>query len=325
MAWDLTRNKIIKRALRLIGAIAQGDEPYAEQLSEGSEALNAFIKSFNIGSKLWKVRWYSRTLETTTENIVGSNGKIYNCIRGHISSADNCPVTGSEHQSFWQETGEEFSIWTTGSGYSIGDKIYVNNSGYKIYTATADHTAGATFAGDIGNWTQDTSYNTWETTTNYYNIGDLLLPSNTLEVINLWYRETENGQDTPIDLISGGQFIDIWDKQDKDLFPDIGWVEKTDSKQRLYLRKIPENKTSFELFIRAEEVVDDLTDPGANPDMFNTYYDMLCFGLALRLCPEYGIKAQEKRDIKEEFIELVNIYKQRNKEDVSEERIEPAF
>ena len=324
MAWDLTRNKVIKRALRMIGVIAQGDEPYAEQLSEGSDALNALIKSINIGTKLWKVRWYSKTLETTTTNILGSDGVIYDCLRGHTSSSDTCPITGSEYQAFWDANGTSFTIWTTGTDYVIGDQIYVDNSGDKVYTATADHTAGATFAGDIGNWSVDTTYTAWATATVYYNIGDLLLPTNTLEIMDVWYREISNDQDTPIELVSGQFFSEIDNKSDTDTFPSIAWVEKLEI-QRLYIRKIPTNKTSFQLFIRAEEVVDDLTTPGANPDMFTIYYDMLCYGLAVRLCPEYGIPLQERNSIKAEFVETVNLYKSRNKEDVTEESITPAF
>lgn len=328
MAWDLTRNKIIKRALRIVGATAQGDEPRAEQLSEASDALNAFLKSFNIGTKLWKVRWYSKTLETTTTNIVGTDGNIYDCIRGHVASTDNCPATGSEYQSFWKANGTSFDAWATGTDYVIGDQIYVLFNGYyKVYTANADHTAGATFTGDVANWDEDTTYTAWATTTSYYNIGDLILPTNTLEVLDVWYRDVANSNDTdtPIDLISGQQFMDMWEKQDTDTYPDYAYVDREGSQCRLYLRKIPNDSTSFQLFLRTEEVIDDLTEPGANPDMFNMYYDMLCYGLALRLCPEYGIKTQEKNDIKAELVEFVNIYKQRNKEDVEEEVIDPAF
>ena len=126
-------------------------------------------------------------------------------------------------------------------------------------------------------------------------------------------------------MISSGQFLDIWDKEDTDTYPDYAYVDKKDGGNRLFLRKIPNDLTAFELFVRVEEVIDDLVTPGANPDYNIEFYDMLIYGLAVRLCPDYGIRTGEKNDLKAEFVEAVNIYKQNNKEDVEEETIEPGF
>jgi hypothetical protein len=323
MAWDLTRNKIISRALRLIGAVPQGDSPFADQLADGSDALNSLMKSFNVGTKLWKVRTYSLQLNDT-DSVIGSDGYIYDCLRGHTSSSDTQPITGNEYQSLWNKTDTNYNAWATGTDYEIGDQIYVDYTGYKVYTCTAAHTAGATFAGDIANWDQDTTYDTWVTDTAYTSIGDVLLPVETLSVLKVWYKETESGNEYPIELISGLDFERLIDKNDTASTPDFAWVDKQ-IRQRLFFRDLPENKTYFELMINAEEVIDDLVLPGANPDMFSAYYDMLTFGLALRLAPEYGLTYRDKEDLRKELAGMVQQYMSTNKEDVDNEFIEPAF
>lgn len=52
--FNLTRDQIITSALRMIGAIAQGESPTATQISEAAEALNIMIKAWEAdGMPLW--------------------------------------------------------------------------------------------------------------------------------------------------------------------------------------------------------------------------------------------------------------------------------
>jgi hypothetical protein len=53
--WQMTRDEIISAALRKIGVIGEGVVANATQLSEGQEALNTLIASFQtLGLQLWK-------------------------------------------------------------------------------------------------------------------------------------------------------------------------------------------------------------------------------------------------------------------------------
>lgn len=328
MAWNLTRNNIIKMALRKVGAVAQGDEPYPEQLSEASDIFNLFLKNFNIGTKLWKVARYSVKLTETTTDIVGTDGYIYDCLRGHTSNEENRPVSGEKCQGYWEQQDiAQYTLWVTGTDYVIGDEIYVDNNGYRVYICNSDHTASAEFITDAADWTEEAAYTAWEEEVDYYNIGDVVLPTNVLEVMDVWYRETggTNRADTPIELISGQRFMDIRSKQDATTFPDYVYVDKADGVQRLFLRKVPSDITSFELFVRVEQLLDDLVTPSDNPDVAMQYYDLFIYGLAVKLAPDYGVPIKERNSLKTELVELVNLYKQRNKEDVDLEMIEPAF
>lgn len=61
--YNLTRDQIITGALRKVGAVAQGETPTAEQISEAAEALNVMVKAWEAdGMPLWGLTEYTITL-----------------------------------------------------------------------------------------------------------------------------------------------------------------------------------------------------------------------------------------------------------------------
>lgn len=61
--FDATRNEIIEGALRIVGAIGQGDTPTTAQYTESANALNMLIKALAAtGMPLWAVKESSITL-----------------------------------------------------------------------------------------------------------------------------------------------------------------------------------------------------------------------------------------------------------------------
>jgi len=60
--YTTTRDGIITRALRIVGAIGQGETPSATAITEAAEALNDLVKEWESdGMSLWCVRQYSFT------------------------------------------------------------------------------------------------------------------------------------------------------------------------------------------------------------------------------------------------------------------------
>ena len=54
--YSQTRDDIIKRALRLIGVLAQGETPTADQVTEAAAALNGLVKAWQAdGMPLWAI------------------------------------------------------------------------------------------------------------------------------------------------------------------------------------------------------------------------------------------------------------------------------
>ncbi len=122
MAWLQTRNQIISRALRIIGVVAQGETPSAEQFSEGTTALNALLLSLSVEDiKLWKREWLTKPLSVSSE-VLGSDGLNYKCIRSHTASTLTQPVTGAEWTMYWVQDGTAGIPWVDLTAYtSIGD------------------------------------------------------------------------------------------------------------------------------------------------------------------------------------------------------------
>ena len=62
-----SRNELITGALRIVGALAQGETPTTAQMTEGAEALNFLAKAWMAdGMPLWVIREYSLPLTAST-------------------------------------------------------------------------------------------------------------------------------------------------------------------------------------------------------------------------------------------------------------------
>lgn len=58
--FSVTRDDIIKRALRLIGVLAQGESPTSDQTTEAALALNGLVKAWQAdGMPLWALKSYA--------------------------------------------------------------------------------------------------------------------------------------------------------------------------------------------------------------------------------------------------------------------------
>lgn len=61
--FSVSRDDIIKRALRIIGVTSQGETPTTDQINEASLALNGLVKAWQAdGMPLWAIKEYSITL-----------------------------------------------------------------------------------------------------------------------------------------------------------------------------------------------------------------------------------------------------------------------
>lgn len=118
--FDLTRNELLASSLRKVGAIAQGESPSAEMISEASEALNVLTKNLE-GFRLWKREWWTKTFSAPGE-VTGTDALIYTCIRSHTSSAADTPITGANYKSYWKQMGLPGGVWADVTGYpAIGE------------------------------------------------------------------------------------------------------------------------------------------------------------------------------------------------------------
>lgn len=109
--FSTTRNELIKGALRIAGAIQQGEEPTTTQISEAAEALNMLVKSWQPdGLQLWVTREYTLSLTASTSSYTISTPKLLRVIQAYnhnTSSSVDIPmrvITRDEYNRLGNKT-----------------------------------------------------------------------------------------------------------------------------------------------------------------------------------------------------------------------------
>jgi hypothetical protein len=60
---------------------------------------------------------------TAGEEVLGTDGLNYTCIRKHESATGNKPITGDSYSLFWTQTGSSGGTWATATDYSNGELL----------------------------------------------------------------------------------------------------------------------------------------------------------------------------------------------------------
>jgi hypothetical protein len=77
--YTVQRNDIITRALRICGAVGQGETPTANAITEGATALNALVKEYQTdGMPLWKITQMTGITYTATNSYQVGIGQTSN-------------------------------------------------------------------------------------------------------------------------------------------------------------------------------------------------------------------------------------------------------
>lgn len=72
-----SRDQLISGALRMAGAIAQGENPSVTLVSEAAEALNMLVKAMQAdGMPLWAIKKYAITLTATGDYTIGVSATV---------------------------------------------------------------------------------------------------------------------------------------------------------------------------------------------------------------------------------------------------------
>ena len=114
--FSITRDQLISGALRIAGAIAQGETPTATQVTEAAEALNMLVKAMQAdGMPLWAIKKYAVTLTATADYTIGVGStvntpkplKVVNAYRHNTSTNIDVPmrvVTRQEYDMLGNKT-----------------------------------------------------------------------------------------------------------------------------------------------------------------------------------------------------------------------------
>ena len=144
-----TRNDMIDQAYRNIGVLPSGQNLTAEQYDEAGKILNTMIKSWRgQGILIQTLDWISIGLRQSNY-VVGSDGKTYECMRNHVSSVDNQPITGINYLTYWRVSIDSVIplAWVAGSNYVslCNYDLDINITGVKkgFYRLAPDASSGS--------------------------------------------------------------------------------------------------------------------------------------------------------------------------------------
>ena len=146
--FSVTRDDIIKRALRLIGALAQGETPTTDQVTEAALALNGLVKAWQAdGMPLWAIGTYTVTLVSGTNTYTIDNPKPLKALqawnRQTTSNVDipmrlisrqeynilgNKSVTGNPIQVYFEPNKDSSNVYlfpTPDTTSAAGNTVYI--------------------------------------------------------------------------------------------------------------------------------------------------------------------------------------------------------
>ena len=152
-ATTTTRNDIVRRALRKVGIIGDGETMSTEQLSNGCEELNGIIEGDNnLRNKMWKREWVIHPFTDASE--VTTGGKFYRCIMQHTSASDNEPDSGDEWTMYWIEDTSitSASAWANATAYTCPAQFSFPTGVMGIDQAFLRETNGADQQIEILSW-----------------------------------------------------------------------------------------------------------------------------------------------------------------------------
>lgn len=121
--WVRTRDQIITRALRIVGAVSMGDTPATDAVTEATEALNALVKQLQTkGVRLWTQDWVQKYVSNTDQCSV--DGTNYYCIRDGSGTDARSPETGSMWTVYWKEGGASGASIDSTVSYTCANIFY---------------------------------------------------------------------------------------------------------------------------------------------------------------------------------------------------------
>jgi len=126
---NFTLNEIIELAFEKVGGKSDGQNLTNEQFSRGKKILNMMVKNWRADNVfLWDMDWITVPFKPSSV-VLGTDGSDYECIRNHVSTEDNEPVTGLNYISFWKKLATNGAgIWIENQNYSSIANISLNSN-----------------------------------------------------------------------------------------------------------------------------------------------------------------------------------------------------
>ena len=285
-----TTYAILKRSLRMVGAYATTDEPRPEQLTDALEVMNMMLKSWQVDNFLWLRLPCTLFLNKgqTSYNLTDATG-FSHCVTAYTQTT--LAATAA--------TGAGTLSLTSSAGMADGDYIGVaSDNGVIEWFA-------ATFAGNIATLSGVTTANASSGNVVYSHTtaSQIKRPTRIFQANRKLYDSVaENGIEIPLMITGRDDYMILPNKTvqskttqvyyDPQLVTGILYVWPT--------ADTPKDKIKM---VIDRPIQDMLTDTDTY-DVPQEWLDCICYGLAVRLAPEYGISISERGLLDAEYKSL---------------------
>jgi len=279
-----TRNDIINRALSILGIKNRGRALTAEEVTDASTALNLFVKGLKAnGTYLWKYA------EGTLFLVYGQAQYV---LDGSTANAT---------ESFTQTTttadavlGATTIAVTSTSGFVVGYNIGVIQDDNTILWTTITNIASLTITLNTALTAAATSGNT---------VFVYQTKISRPESITSCRRRDSSNYDTAMSDLARSDYFNLSQK-DTAGKPTQFYYDKQLASGSLYLYSTPDIVTDTIKFT-FQKMFFDFDDSTDNPDFPVEWMETLAFGLASRLCYDYGIDPTKSEMIKRTADEMI--------------------
>jgi len=287
--FNQTTTEIVSEALKLCGVIEAGETLSADALSDGRTALQRMVKAWQgKGSHLWSkkegvlflVKGQNRyalgagtTDHATEENILIKTTLAANAAASatSITLTDATGIATAYKIGVVQDDGTYH--WTTVNGAPVGN----------VVTLTAGMASLATSGNRVF------AYET-----------DLVRP---LRVLDVRRRDESADQDIPIITFSRQGYMETPNKTTQSLVTQV-YYDPQLTQGQMYTWPTPPNILST-LRFTFWKPLQDMDAVNNDPDFPQEWLDAMTYGLAVRLCPQYGVPMQDRMWLKQEAAEML--------------------
>lgn len=297
--YTVTRDDIIKAALRGVGKLAQGAVPSTEDFLNCAQALNLLVKNWmGKGATLWKIQELTLPLVASVVRYpigpsagyvylisVTAGGSGYSSAPAVIFSAPpvGTVATGTAMVSGGAVTA--ITITNPGSGYVVAPAISIGGPG-----------AGAAATAYIAGLTADR-------------------PLRVLDEGN-FIRNTATNLDTSVHLLARGDYKNLGSKAPSGSYPNSIWYDPqisssgpTVSNGQLYVYPPLATGVAAEMHLQCQVPYSDLVNSGDIPDFPQEWFLALKWNLMDEIGPEYRVEIAERernenraRELREELL-----------------------
>jgi len=277
----ITKSQIIAAALRKIGAYDQGEAIPGEENAAASIALNLFVKSLPArGADLFLRQEVTLFLQKNEQKyLLGSTAEATtNFVATTLSAAE---ASGQTVIGVTSTTG---MLPNDRIGIKMDDATMHWSTISKVQSAASVQIATATDAAAAsGN--------------NVYAYTTRSVRPQKLEYVS---RRDTNAIDTPVDLIGENEYRRLSQKT-SDGPPTQAWYHPSLDAGTLYVWPTNGGSSYDKLVLIQDILPDDMDSAGNNPQFPIEWGEVLIYGTADRLAPEYGLPIMERRELKTEL------------------------